>query len=323
MPRNILINLLETYPKSDWDFYEVCKNPNVYFKYFQENLMTKCLIIKGQREIYMWEGISENPNTTPDIVKSHPYFWCLDHLCLNSSTTLESIMPKITKKKLKKTPFFSKYQPEHFWKLLSNRLPWKTIQENPHLPWVWNVIYKAPFEFVKANLDKDWDWKLISRYSVTWQDVQEHPTLPWNYDFMSGNENITLEIIKANPNIPWNYDFMSGNVNLTIEFVLENLDKDWDVFGLSLNPAFTLEIIKANPSIKWNMQGLCLNPILPFEFFHRTDKNLLDFQSISQNEFNYHPYFQSNVYIKKMTKKFHDTIYHELLAKTHASMNNM
>jgi hypothetical protein len=55
MPRNILINLLETYPKSDWDFYEVCKNPNVYFKYFQENLMTKCLIIKGQREIYMWE----------------------------------------------------------------------------------------------------------------------------------------------------------------------------------------------------------------------------------------------------------------------------
>ena len=81
----------------------------------------------------------------------------------------------------------------------------------PHYKWNFVEFSKNPnvnIELVKQNLDKDWNWKSLSRH-------------------------IKLEDIINNLDLPWDYGWMSHNKTINIEFIKQNLDKDWSWYCLS------------------------------------------------------------------------------------------
>ena len=68
-------------------------------------------------------------------------------------------------------------------------------------------------------------------YNKWFQYVLYHPDKPWDYDWLSKNPNITLDIVQNYPNKPWSYLWLSQNPNITWEIVQNNPDKSWDYDG--------------------------------------------------------------------------------------------
>jgi hypothetical protein len=62
----------------------------------------------------------------------------------------------------------------------------------------------------------------------------------------------------AYPDKPWDWEGISHNPNLTMEMILEHLDKPWNWNGISKNPNLTMEFIEKNIE-KINFQHLSSN----------------------------------------------------------------
>ena len=65
--------------------------------------------------------------------------------------------------------------------------------------------------------------------------IEKYPDNPWNWQWISSNSNITLEIIEKYPDKPWNWKSISSNPNLTLDMIEKYPDKPWDWFRISLN----------------------------------------------------------------------------------------
>ena len=74
--------------------------------------------------------------------------------------------------------------------LLSDKLDWSCLSENPKLTW----------DIVKDNHDKKWNWLGLSMNpNITWEIVKENPDKPWNWYYLSKNPNITWDIVNKYP----------------------------------------------------------------------------------------------------------------------------
>jgi len=49
--------------------------------------------------------------------------------------------------------------------------------------------------------------------------IEKYPDKPWNWEYISYNPNITMEIIEKYPEKPWVWWGISQNPNITIEIV--------------------------------------------------------------------------------------------------------
>jgi hypothetical protein len=125
----------------------------------------------------------------------------------------------------------------------------------------------------------------------------------WDCPDISSNPNTAFDIIQANPDKDWNWIYISQNPNITWDIIVENPDKVWDWSIISMKPNITWEIIQSNPNITIDI--IQANPHKPW-----------DWNVISRHKFYHDPFFQSNIYKKRETKKFMDTIRDELIQKT-------
>ena len=79
------------------------------------------------------------------------------------------------------------------------------------------------WKFIENNLDKPWNWGLLSwNPNITFDQVLAHPEKPWHWDGLSRNPRITLNNITNHPELPWDWKGLSGNFNITLEFILTN-----------------------------------------------------------------------------------------------------
>jgi hypothetical protein len=123
------------------------------------------------------------------------------------------------------------------------------------------------FDFVLANLDKEWDWSLLSKNpNITWNNIQKHPELEWKWSEISGNPNITWKIVQENPDKPWDWSVLSRNPIITWEIVCANPDIPWDWYYLSSNPNITLNIFQENPNKPWSWIRMSSNPNVSSDF---------------------------------------------------------
>ena len=82
------------------------------------------------------------------------------------------------------------------------------------------VISKKFQEFFEKNIDKLWDWRLLSNNpNITMEIVEKYPNKPWDWIGLSGNPNITIEFVEKYPDKPWNWGGLSRNPNITMEFL--------------------------------------------------------------------------------------------------------
>jgi len=120
----------------------------------------------------------------------------------------------------------------------------------------WGEYY---WNFLMKYEDK-LDWDSISRNpNITMEIIENNLDKSWNWKYISMNPNITMEIIENNPDKPWKwgYNGISRNPNITMKFINDNPNKSWDWNCISKNPNITIkEFIRNNPSKTWNWMGL-------------------------------------------------------------------
>ena len=148
-----------------------------------------------------------------------------------------------------------------------------------------------------------------------WEFIQANPDKGWFYDRLSSNPNITWEIVQANPDKSWFYNYLSFNPSITWEIVRANSDKDWNYYCLSINPNITWEIVQANPDKPWYYNALLYNPNITPKIIMENINMFPDISHFQDNKLNYHPYFHSALYKRKMTAQIHAAIYCELIAR--------
>jgi hypothetical protein len=176
-----------------------------------------------------------------DIVKSYPQMpWDTFYLSLNPDTTLEVILsnPYIPYVK------FHDYD-RNSWEIIPHKkenLMIEGLSENPNI--TPKIIY--------ANLDKKWWWRKLSfNTNLTLSFIRANRNrLDW--ELLSANPIITLNIVNNNPDLDWNYKGLSRNPNITWDIVLKNPEKNWNYRELLINPNITPDIVEKNPD-KFNV----------------------------------------------------------------------
>ena len=91
-----------------------------------------------------------------------------------------------------------------------------------------NYIMTTEFqEFFEKNMDKPWDWEgLSSNPNMTMEIVEKYPTKPWDWYYISQNPNVTMETVKKYHDKSWSWKGLSKNPNVTtMEMVEKYPDK--------------------------------------------------------------------------------------------------
>lgn len=297
------------------------QNTNMFYNAISTQKWEIIKIFLHNKLCLNWYTISKSKHITWDIVyKNIDLPWNWDALSSNQNITLDIVRNNIDRKWnfsilssldiVKRCPEFSKFIIE---KLIENGFNIESYFDAYNIPW----------DYVIKNKKLNWDWTRLSKRNdipISFL-LQEIELFEWFH--ISNNPIITLDFIKNNLHLSWYWYAVSMNYNITWDDIINNPNLPWDWNGVSKNPNITWDIVKNNLHNKnWNLEYLSMNPNISCndisEFY---DKNMSqyfhdrdwDWINLSGNRFNYHEYFQSDIYVKKMTKKLHDTIFDELI----------
>ena len=85
---------------------------------------------------------------------------------------------------------------------------------------------------ISCNLEYPWEWDSISNNpNLTIDMISENPLEDWNLHFISYNSNIKMNDILNNVKMPWNWGHYNSNnnimLNITIKILLDGNDKNW------------------------------------------------------------------------------------------------
>ena len=288
------------HPDRQWSYAEMSQNPNMTFNVMKEVMLEHpeidfCLtdnesivlnhrtgkMILGdfiQNENFTWEFIEENShipwnydliidneNITLDIIQNNPdKFQIKDDICGN---------PNITVEYLEKNPDFK----------------WSPLYGTS---WYGNI----PFEYVKKNMGKPWNFEWLSRLLIITQKIiLDNPDFPWNYSSMSGNHSISYNFIKEHPEKEWNYyTLCRWNKNILWDIVKENPDIQWDYDALCANTNITWDIIETNPDLLNNYQFISENPNITWDIVEANLDKPWDYYRLSGNQMTKNPFYIGN-----------------------------
>ena len=148
----------------------------------------------------------------------------------------------------------------------------------------WSEYY---WKFLLKHPDKlDWE-RISSNPNITMDIIEKYPNKPWVWSDISYNPNLTMEIIEKYSDKLLIWNAISRNPNITIEIIENNPDKPWDWYYISFNPNITVDIIEKYPDKPWNWNSISWNPNITIEFIEKKLDNTWDWSYISQNTFNY------------------------------------
>jgi len=210
-------------------------------------------------------GCNYKPCVTADFVRSHPHWpWgCgILNFCDDITTDILEDNDKFITRK-------------------SEVDPWGRFSSNKCIT----------FEYVLANLEREWDWKSLSQHpNITPNDIDANPDLPWDYGYVACNRNltwdfitrhlddfgeetywisalpcVTIDLVRDHPDFPWSWWFLSANINITPEIIRNNPDLPWELESLDRNRNITVEDVKNNPRISWECVALTEHANMTYE----------------------------------------------------------
>uniref|UniRef100_A0A6C0JL08 Uncharacterized protein n=1 Tax=viral metagenome TaxID=1070528 RepID=A0A6C0JL08_9ZZZZ len=133
-----------------------------------------------------------------------------------------------------------------------------------------NVIWN--FEFITAN------------NNVTIELLLENPKYNWCLNTFCYNENVSVDIMqKYKEHIKWNYSFLSLNRNITLEFVIKNIHNNWNFNMLSKSRNISINEILNNPQYNWNYNNVILRPDLTLEIINNFPNINWNYNLLSAN----------------------------------------
>jgi hypothetical protein len=134
------------------------------------------------------------------------------------------------------------------------------------------------------NIPHEWDWDMISiNPNLTMEMILKHKDKNWYWNFVSMNKGITMQNIKDHIDFPWNWIYVSLNPNLTIEMIDEFPDKPWDVISIVRNRNLTPEMLLSSKTIKFNFSQISYNPNLTSDFVLQHLEESWDYEILKEN----------------------------------------
>lgn len=275
-------------------------------------------LIKNVNTDVIWIGITLNPNTTLELIKYYVNLPWDDYLI--SKNLIKSI------DFIKENPDF----PFLNWSILSynENISLKDIDDNPQFPWDYkNMSCRTDLthEFVKKNIDKNWDYMMLSEREDLWDDINKNAQ---NYCVYSAihNPRITLEFIERHLDLYLQQDWylneiarmkivtqefiekhieifkktsIALNPNVTPEFLKKhNFDIVHDMYISSVyseyNPSVTPEMVRKHPDVLWNWDKLSArenfcpreNPDFPWDWGSYTKNPKFKFENVPEQHLN-------------------------------------
>jgi hypothetical protein len=126
-------------------------------------------------------------------------------------------------------------------------------------------------------------WHISTRSEITWDIILNNPNKPWDFNGLSQNPNITINIIKDNILKKWNWIHISKNKGITWDAIVNNPELPWNWFTISQNPNITLRIIKENPDKPWNWYFISMNPNITWKIIEDNPDKPWDWNGFSKN----------------------------------------
>ncbi|RKO89113.1 hypothetical protein BDK51DRAFT_41294 [Blyttiomyces helicus] len=131
-----------------------------------------------------------------------------------------------------------------------------------------------------SNPDKPWDYQMLSMNSnITMDIVNANPDKPWDYSHLSCNPNISMVIVNANPDIPWDYLALSSHKNIAMDIIEANYEN----LSLNLNLMIKMEFVNSNPDKPWSWYCLSRNPKITIESVKANRDKPWDYWAFSHN----------------------------------------
>ena len=182
------------------------------------------------RKSYYWGSLFANKNFTIPLMKKHiDKFKTIEyldnsninHFCRNSNINVDFLRYTLSAKN-----FWWEWNVDDV-----QRNPSITVQDmfnNPDLPWDghWpdndeneNPILNANWwlnpnvtinDLIEHNKMEPEHWETVSFYTPIFC-ILENIQYPWNWDKVSSNPSLTVDVVVNNPQIKWNYQNISNN----------------------------------------------------------------------------------------------------------------
>ena len=251
-----------------------------YWKYLSNQPNISWNIVKKNKNAnWNYQLMSLNENINLKIIKNNNNLgWDFNLFCSNKNFKIEYI---------KQIPIFSIF---HYSRNPNFSLQDLNDYKDSDIDWD-HISYSkiVNIDFVSKNLDKKWNWELLSSNSnfVDFNKYQSNPNLQWCFNGLIQNKNFTFnqlqkinnsywlffQLYSNNENINWNliieysimnWDFeaLSKNKSLKWDFVKENLDLPWSWYELSQHKNINMDIIISNKHLCWIWEGVSKNPNL-------------------------------------------------------------
>ena len=101
----------------------------------------------------------------------------------------------------------------------------------------WQIKFE---DFIARNIDRI-NWNLLSSNpNITIEIIKKYPDKEWFWHNLSMNSNITMNVVEKYPDMQWRFSGLSRNYNINMNFVEKYVRKiDWGY--LSKNSNITME----------------------------------------------------------------------------------
>jgi hypothetical protein len=169
-------------------------------------------------------------------------------------------------------------------------------KKNSNIAWYWRFISQNKSINIKDiinNINLPWDWEYVAlntNIDLNSIELYKFPRLLYNIyknsDIINYLETSSYDLKFNQPLskcLDWN--LLSSNTNLTIDIIINNLDKQWNWFLLSNNKNIKFKDILKHLNIinNWNWYELCLKEDLEWNDIISNPKLPWDWSAISQN----------------------------------------
>ena len=238
---NIIVESIKQNPELPWSWNTMSSNNNITFDFVLENIdkpwnwyylschpnITIKNIIDYPQLNWVWSYVSKNPNLKlSDVISNPDKDWSWEQISRHKNITIDDI-------------------------LSNNELPWSGywISLNPNI--TPNLINKYD------NISWDWDYfSLCHNENMTFDFMIEHHEFFGLCLINEFSNNITIDILHKHTN-KVNWERLSHNKNININILLEFPEKLWDWQILSQNINFT--DIRNHPELPWDYKWIIYN----------------------------------------------------------------
>lgn len=290
---NVTIEDIKSNPTLKWNWKSFSKNPNITWDFVKKHpfhdwdwvelsmhsCVTPDIVKRNPLARWFWPSMSCNPNLTIEFLrkfKKKNWDWLI--LTKNGAFTIETILSNS----------------DLPWKLNSicDNPNFKSFVKNhDKTQYVVNIndFTMTVGTIVSKNGRPPYKRKYVTYDALIYKAGQmKHVHERMQQPFFWSSKHISTEFIKTHvelaeklPNSYVNFDDLSRNPNLTMEIVNMVLPEKWNWYHVSKNEGIMMGNIQENPDKPWS-DTLAQNPNMTLEYIGTHD---LSFEFLSANKF--------------------------------------